>query len=76
MHIEPGLYPNIFDKVVTMNNRIRECLGAQILDYNGIYVSVDKITQEVAVRFPENQSVFILQSSDFSPILGYDLEQN
>ena len=44
--------------------------------YNGIYVSVDKVTQKVAVRLPENQSVFILQSSYLSSILGNDLEQN
>ena len=76
MHIEPGLYPNIVDIVVTIYNKIRECLGAQVLDYNGIYVSVDKITQKVAVRLPENQSVLVLQSSDLNPILGCDLEQN
>ena len=59
-----------------MSNKTRGCLGAQVFDYNGIYASVYNITQKVAVRLPENQSVFILQSSDLSSILGCDLEQN
>ena len=37
-HIEPGLYPSIVDIVVAMTNKIRECLGAQAFEYNGIYV--------------------------------------
>ena len=45
MNIEPGLYPSIVDIVVAMNNKNRERLGAQAFEYNGIYVSVDKITQ-------------------------------
>ena len=75
MNIEPGLYPSIVDIVVAMNNNIRERLGAQVFDYNGIYVSVDKITQKVAVHLPENQSVFIIQSAVLSHIFGCDLEQ-
>ena len=59
-----------------MNNKIRERLGAQVFEYNAIYVTVDKITQKVAVHLPENQSVFITQSSDLSHIFGCDLEQN
>ena len=76
MNIEPGLYPSIVDIVVAMNNKIRERLGAQVFEYNGIYVSVDKITQKVAVHLPESQSVFIIQSADLSHIFGCDLEQN
>ena len=76
MNIEPGLYPSFFDIVVAMNNKIRERLGAQVFEYNGIYVSVDKITQKVAVHLPESQSVFIIQSADLSHIFGCDLEQN
>ena len=72
MHIEPGLYPSIVD----MNNKTRERLGAQASEYNGIYVSVDKFTQKIAVPLPENESVFIIQSSDLSHIFGWDLEQN
>ena len=56
MHIEPGLYTSFVCIVVAMNNKIRERLGAQVFEYNGIYVSVDKITQNVAVHLPENQS--------------------
>ena len=44
MNIEPGLYPSIVDVVVAINNKIRERIGAQVFEYNGIYVSVDKIT--------------------------------
>ena len=48
MHIEPGLHPSIVDIVVAMNNKIRKRLGAQTIEHNGIYVSVDKITQKIA----------------------------
>ena len=74
MHIELGLYPRIVDLVVARNNKHRERLGAQAFAYNGIYVSVDKITQKVAVYLSENQSVFIIQSSDLNHIFGCDLE--
>ena len=76
MQIDPGLYPSIADIAVAMSNKIRERLGAQAFEYNRIYVSVDKITQKVAVHLPESQSVFIIQSSDLSNIFGCDLEQN
>ena len=62
LNIEPGLYPSIVDIIVSMNNKIQERLGAQLFEYNGIYVSVDKITQKYAVHLPENQSVFIHNS--------------
>ena len=76
MHFEPGLYPIFVNIVVAMNNKNRERLGAQAFEYNGIYVSVDKITQKIAVHLPENQSVVIIQSSDLSHIFGCNLEQN
>ena len=76
MQIDPRLYPSIADIAVAMSNKIRERLGAQAFEYNRIYVSVDKITQKVAVHLPESQSVFIIQSSDLSYIFGCDLEQN
>ena len=75
MHIEPGLYQTIVDIVVANNNKIRECLGAQVFEYSAIFVSVDKITQKIAVQLPKNQSVFIIQSSELSHIFGYELEQ-
>ena len=65
MHVEPGLYPSIVDIVVAMNDKVRKRIGAQKYKYNGIYVSVDKITQKVAIHLPEDQSVFIIQSADF-----------
>ena len=76
MHIEPGLYPSFVVIVVAMNNKNRARLDAQAFEYNGIYLSVDKITQKVAVHLPENQLVFIIQISDLSHIFGCDLEQN
>ena len=76
MNIEPRLYPSFVYIVVAMNNKIRERLGAQVFEYNGIYVSADKMTQKVAVHLPESQSVFIIQSADLSHIFGCDLEQN
>ena len=75
MKLEPGLYPSIVDIIVAMNNKIRQRLGAQVFEYNGIYVSVDKITQKVVVNLPENQSVFVI-GADLSHTFGCDLEQN
>ena len=43
---------------------------------NQIYVSVDKITQQIAIHLPEDQSVLIIQIADLSHVFGYDLEQN
>ena len=76
MHVEPGLYPSIVDIVVAMNDKVRKRIGAQKYEYNGIYVSVYKITQKVSIHLPEDQSVFIIQSADLSHIFGCDLEQN
>ena len=76
MHFEPGLYPSIFDTVLAMNNKIRERLGARAFDYNGFYISVDKNTQKVVVHLLENQTIFIIQSSDLIHLFGCDLEQN
>ena len=76
MHVEPGLYPSIVDLVVAMNDKVRKCIGAQKYEYNGIYLSVDKITQKVAIPLPEDQSVFIIQSANLRLIFGCDLEQN
>ena len=72
MHVEPGLYSSIVYTVVAMNDKVRKSIGAQKYEYNGIYVSVDKITQKVAVHLPEDQSVFIIQSADLSHIFGCD----
>ena len=76
MHIEPGLYPSIVDIVVAMNDKVGKRIGAQKYEYNGIYVSVDKITQKIAITLPEDQSVFIIRSTDLSHNFGCDLEQN
>ena len=76
MHIEPGLYTSIVDIVVAMNDKVRECIGAQKYEYNGIDVSVDKITQKIDFHLNEDQSVFIIQSADLSHNFGCDLEQN
>ena len=50
MHVEPGLYPSIVDIVVAMNDKAQKRICAQKYEYNGIYVSVDKITQKVAIH--------------------------
>ena len=55
MHNELGLYPSIGDIVVAINNKLRERLGAEAFEYNGIYVTLDKITQKLTGRLPENQ---------------------
>ena len=38
-------------------------------------MSVDKITQKIAIHLPDYQSVFTIQSSNLSHIFGCDLEQ-
>ena len=73
MHIEPGFNPSIVDIVVAMADKVRKRIGAQKYEYNGIYVSVDKITQKIAFHLPEDQSVFIIQSADLIHIVGCDL---
>ena len=75
LNIEPGLYPSIVDKVLALKNNLKR-LGAQVFEYNGNYVSGDKITQNFVVQLPESQAVFIVQSADLSHIFNCDLEQN
>ena len=70
IHIEPALYPGFFDIFVAKNNIIRERLDAQSFEYDGIDVSVCKISQKISVRLTVNQSVFIIRSSDLSHIFG------
>ena len=48
MRIEPGLYPSNVNIVVAMNNKIRKRLVAQAFECNGIYVSLDKVTQKIS----------------------------
>ena len=76
MHFEPGLYPSFDDINVAMNDKVRKRISAQRNEYNGIYVSVEKITQKIAILLLEDQSVIIIQSADLSHIFGCDLEQN
>ena len=59
-----------------MNDKVRKRIGAQKNEYNGIYVSVEKITQKIAILLLEDQSVIIIQSADLSHIFGCELEQN
>ena len=70
------MYPSIVDIVVAMNDKNRKRIGTQKYEYNGIYVSVDKIIQKVAILLPEDQSVFIIQSADLSHIFCGNLKQN
>ena len=58
-----------------MNDKVRKRIGAQKNYYDWIYITVDKITQKIAIHYPEDQSVFIIQSADLSHIFGCDLEQ-
>ena len=76
MHFEPGLYPSFDDTNIAMNDKVRKRIGAQKNEYNGIYVSVEKITQKIAILLLEDQSVIIIQSADLSHIFGCELEQN
>ena len=69
MHIKPRLYPSIVDIIVAKNSKNQERQGAQVFEYHGIYVSLVKNTQKIAVHLPENQSVFSIQSSDLSYFL-------
>ena len=47
MSINQGLHPSIFDMVLVMNDKARKRISARKSDCNGIYVSVDKITQKM-----------------------------
>ena len=47
-----------------MNDKVQKRLGAQKNEKKEIHVSVGKITQKIAIRLPENQSVFIIQKAD------------
>ena len=60
IQIEQELYPSIVDTVVEMNNKYRECLGDQVFEFNGIYVSKHKITQKKTIHLPEDQSLFLI----------------
>ena len=48
-----------------MKAKVQKRLGAQKYEKKEIHVSVGKITQKIAIRLPENQSVFIIQKSYF-----------
>ena len=76
MHTDPGLCPSFVDIVVAKNDKIRKSVGSQKFEYNGIHVSVDKMTEKKCHSFPEDQSVFITQSADLSNIFCCDSEQN
>ena len=60
MHIEPGLYPNIVVIVVAKNDEVHKRIVAQIYEYNGIHVSVDKLTPKIVIQLHGDQSVFII----------------
>ena len=68
--------PSFVDTNIAKNDKVRKRIGAQKNEYNGIYVSVEKITQKIAILLIEDQSVIIIQSADLSYISGCELEQN
>ena len=76
MHIEPGFYPSFVDIVVAMNDKVQKRIGAQNNEFNGIYVSIDKIRQKIDIHLSEDQLVFINQSADISQIFGCGSEKN
>ena len=47
IHVEPGLYPSIVDIVLAMNDKVRKRIGAEKFEYNGIYVSEDKLHKKL-----------------------------
>ena len=70
MHYDPGLYPSTVDIVVALNDKVRNSIGAQKIEFNGIYVSVDKITKKMPFNYLriEDQSVFLIRSAELSHI--------
>ena len=46
MDIEPDFYSSFVDIVVAMNDKVQKRIGAQNNEFNGIYVSIDKIRQK------------------------------
>ena len=51
MRIDPALYPSVTDMVLVKNDKVRKRLDAQKYEYNGIYVSLDKITQKMQFNY-------------------------
>ena len=45
MHTDAGLCPSFVDRVKAKNDKVHKRVGSQTFEYNGIRVSVDKITQ-------------------------------
>ena len=66
MHIELGLSPSIVVIVKARNDTVQKREGAQKLQYNGLYVLLDNITQKLAILLPEDQSVFFIPNTDLS----------
>ena len=64
MHNEHGLYPSIVVIIVAMNDKVRKRICARTYEHNGVYLSLDKITQKVAIHLLEDQSPFITQKAD------------
>ena len=55
---------------IVLKNKNRVRIGAQAFESKGIYESVDKITQKIAVPLPKDSC------SDLKHIFGCNLEQN
>ena len=70
MHYDPGLYPSTVGIVVALNDKVRNSIGAQKIEFNGIYVSVNKITKKLPFNYLriEDQSVFLIRSAELSHI--------
>ena len=51
MGIDPVLYPSGTDMVVAINDKVRKSIDARKYEYNGIYVSLDKITQKMPFNY-------------------------
>ena len=75
MSIEPGLYPRMVDIAVAMKNKNGVIPGAQVFEYNGSYVSIDDITQQIAIQLTEDQPFFVFQNTTLSQMLTCELEQ-
>ena len=57
IHVELELYSSLVELVVAMNDKVRKRMDAQFFDYSGIQVSLDKITQKLAIPSPGDLTV-------------------
>ena len=65
--LDPGLYPSISDTVNEMNRKIQE---REKYEKTPIKLHVNKITQRIFLRFPNQTSLLVIFSADLCRVFG------